>query len=157
VTRFIVPFTLGSITTSRPVTTAMVRATASMSALKKFRVMGSPPAGAALALAGVRACVGEAAAPADSSVTLSELPCISVLYEAGCHRFSTTRLRSPACTTLIERRLAWFTSTAARPTSLATPGKSSAMRGGFCMANPPGSSSSGCARSIWTTAVPCCT
>jgi hypothetical protein len=46
VTKFMVPFTRGSTTTSRPVTTAMVRATASMSALAKFSVMGSPRRGA---------------------------------------------------------------------------------------------------------------
>jgi hypothetical protein len=45
VTRFMVPFTRGSTTTSRPVTTAMVRATDSMSALVKFSVIGSPRRG----------------------------------------------------------------------------------------------------------------
>ena len=48
------PFTRGSTTTLRPVMVAMVRATASMSALTKFRVTGSPRRGAAgLIAAGV--------------------------------------------------------------------------------------------------------
>ena len=46
-----VPFTRGSTTTSRPVTTAMVRATASMSALAKLSVIGSPRRGASLVCA----------------------------------------------------------------------------------------------------------
>ena len=50
VTSVIVPLTRGSTTTLRPVRVARVRATASMLALTKFRVTGSPrlaaPAGA---------------------------------------------------------------------------------------------------------------
>jgi hypothetical protein len=62
VTRFIVPFTRGSTTTSRPVTTAMVRATASMSALEKLSVIGSPRRGASpCAKAGGSTCRKDAA------------------------------------------------------------------------------------------------
>ena len=50
VCRFIVPFTRGSTTTSRPVMTAMVRATASISALVKLSVIGSPRRGASPAV-----------------------------------------------------------------------------------------------------------
>ncbi len=46
VCRVIVPLTRGSTTTSRPVTTAIVRATDSISALLKFSVIGSPRRGA---------------------------------------------------------------------------------------------------------------
>ena len=41
-TKVIVPLTRGSTTTLRPVMMAMVRATASISALLKFSVIGSP-------------------------------------------------------------------------------------------------------------------
>ena len=55
VTSVIVPLTRGSTTTLAPEMVAMVRATASMSALLKFKVIGSPR----LATPSVRVCASE--------------------------------------------------------------------------------------------------
>jgi hypothetical protein len=52
VVRVMVPLTRGSTTTLRPVSVAMVRATASMSALVKFSVIGSPRLADALTIGG---------------------------------------------------------------------------------------------------------
>jgi hypothetical protein len=52
------------------------------------------------------------------------------LYEVACFKLSTTRERSPTCSTLAERRLPWLISIGARPMVVTTPGKSSAMRAG---------------------------
>jgi hypothetical protein len=64
----IVPFTRGSTTMLRPVMAAIVRATASISALAKFSVIGSPRRGASCAKAAgrqavIRTCAASATRP----------------------------------------------------------------------------------------------
>ncbi len=106
------------------------------------------------AKAGAAAVVATGAAPTESSVTSRDLPCRMVLYAVCCFRFRTTRVRSPACTTLTDFRLPWLMSTVERPRPLDTPGKSSAMRAGDWMAKPAGGALSAWDRSMRMTSTP---
>jgi hypothetical protein len=101
----------------------------------------------ALDLGVLRRCEGAGcaaaatAAPLCSSTISKALPCNWALKLAACFRFSTSRVRSPACATLTDRRLPWLISTALRPRALLTPGRSIATRGGACTENPVGTPS----------------
>ncbi len=90
------------------------------------------------------------------SVTTIALPSITDANETVRFRFRTSRVRSPACTRLIDRRSPWLASTRFLPESFVVRRKSSAMRAGEATENDAGISVGATFIAIRTTRLPPC-
>ncbi len=110
------------------------------------RSVRGPPAAAA----GAAGAVGLASAARKvvastrpPRATWTTLPLTVTEWLTDRRRFSTSRVRSCACTMLTERRSPWLNSTALRPTLFSVPARSIAIRAGLATEKLGGASFSG--------------
>ena len=93
-------------------------------------------------------------APVSASVTRTSRPSTVVSNVCGVLRLNTTRVRFPACTKFRLRSVGLSTGRWLLGSALDVSGKSSAIRGGFAMANPAGGFAGGAFSVNFTTVRP---